>query len=136
MTMTRRISTAFLVILFCCAAVSAADESVGSGKAIRSNYELYLDFLDGTPQKGKPIRFKARALTGNAHKRTEFLMDSDCPLSGGAEKLSTVYRWSYVWGTVTFRQAGECKLKVAFKLVFVDNTFRIIDRDFDIYVMN
>jgi hypothetical protein len=123
--------------MFFCITVSFPDTSLDPKKSKRSTYELYLDFLDGTPQKGKSIRFEARALTGNAHKKTEFLMDSECPAAGGTvEKLYTVYRWSYAEGRITFLQAGVCKLKVAFKLVFVDNTFRIIDRDFDIYVMN
>lgn len=98
--------------------------------------DLYLDFLDGTPQQGVPIRYKARAKTGNAFQRFEFLMDSLCPLEGGqATSQWTVMAWSYVEGTAAFRQSGTCKVRVVFKTIFNDGTTRIFDRDFDIYVM-
>ena len=67
---------------------------------------------------------------------TEFLLDADVPLQGGqASRLYTTLKWSYAEGTITFLRAGECRLKVGFKLVFADGTFRIIDRVLDFYVL-
>lgn len=96
--------------------------------------DLYLDFIGDNPHKGKPIKFKSRCKTGNACK-VEFQIDSLCPQSYSVAGKNTIYTWSYVNGTITFGQAGECKVLVSYRLVDEHGGSRILDREFLIYVM-